>query len=81
MGRCVLAELFLDGHALFNLSQLLSYRRGKYSPDASLDGIECPMIKVHFETCFIFTAKALVSSMIQIDPSKRLSAAEYLIQW
>lgn len=35
---CVIAELFQDGRALFNLSQLLMYRRQQYEPD--LTGVD-----------------------------------------
>jgi len=29
---CVIAELFLEGQQLFNLSQLLGFRTGEYDP-------------------------------------------------
>ena len=32
-------ELFLDGSALFDLSQLLAYRRGEHDPSASLQAV------------------------------------------
>ncbi|XP_033097119.1 phosphoinositide 3-kinase regulatory subunit 4-like [Anneissia japonica] len=66
---CVIAELFTEGHAPFDLSQLLAYRSGHYSPDAVLDRIEDPHIK------------GLVKHMLQMDPSARYSAEEYLIKW
>jgi phosphoinositide-3-kinase regulatory subunit 4 len=31
---CVLAELFLDGRALFDLGALLDYQRGQWDPAA-----------------------------------------------
>lgn len=31
--RCVIAELFMDGRSLFDLSQLLEYRSGEFSLD------------------------------------------------
>ncbi|KAI9168643.1 Serine/threonine-protein kinase [Blastocladiella emersonii ATCC 22665] len=37
---CVIAELFLEGRVLFNLSQLLKYRRGEHSPLPDLEAIE-----------------------------------------
>ncbi|GJV32878.1 hypothetical protein Tco_1393278 [Tanacetum coccineum] len=35
--RCVIAELFLEGQPLFELSQLLTYRRGQYDPSQHLE--------------------------------------------
>ncbi|XP_071952939.1 phosphoinositide 3-kinase regulatory subunit 4-like [Antedon mediterranea] len=66
---CVIAELFTEGHAPFDLSQLLAYRSGQYSPDAILDRIE----DVHI--------KALVKHMLQRDPGCRYTAEEYLVKW
>lgn len=37
--RCVLAELFLEGQPLFELSQLLAYRRGQYDPIHTLEKV------------------------------------------
>ncbi|XP_021894882.1 probable serine/threonine-protein kinase vps15 [Carica papaya] len=34
---CVIAELFLEGQPLFELSQLLAYRRGQYDPSQHLE--------------------------------------------
>jgi len=34
---CVIAELFTEGAPLFNLSQLLDYRAGEYSPKEHLN--------------------------------------------
>ena len=42
----MIAELFTDGSALFDLSQLLAYRNGQYNPDDVLDKIEDDSIKV-----------------------------------
>lgn len=39
--RCVLAELFLEGQPLFELSQLLAYRRGQYDPSQCLEKVLC----------------------------------------
>lgn len=65
---CVLAELYLEGQPLFSYSQLLSYRRGEYSPAALIKGIQDP------------EARQLVEHMIQLDPHKRLTAEGYLKQ-
>ncbi|EIE24687.1 hypothetical protein COCSUDRAFT_258, partial [Coccomyxa subellipsoidea C-169] len=65
---CVIAELFMEGKALFDLSKLLSYRRGEYDPSNDLAQVEAPM-------------QQLVMHMIQLEPGKRLSAAAYLEQW
>ena len=37
--RCVIAELFLEGQPLFELSQLLAYRRGQYDPSQPLEKV------------------------------------------
>ncbi|XP_033636552.1 phosphoinositide 3-kinase regulatory subunit 4-like [Asterias rubens] len=66
---CVIAELFTEGHAPFDLSQLLAYCSGTYTPEKVLEKIEDPSIK------------ALVEHMLQKDPAKRCSAEEYLVQW
>jgi hypothetical protein len=36
---CVIAELWLDGRAFFDLSRLLAYRRGEYDPNQALAGV------------------------------------------
>jgi hypothetical protein len=36
---CVIAELWLDGRAFFDLSRLLAYRRGEYDPVQALAGV------------------------------------------
>lgn len=61
-------ELWNEGHAPFELSQLLAYRSGEYSPQKHLDNLEDAGLK------------SLLSSMIQRDPSQRLSAELYLSQ-
>lgn len=45
---CVLAELFLEGTALFTLSQLFKYRSGEFDPDSHLSLIEDELIRVCF---------------------------------
>ena len=65
---CVIAELFSDGRRLFDLPQLLNYKAGTYSPEESLK-----------EMLPDENIRQLVSDMIQLDPSKRRSADEYLI--
>ncbi|KAK6352778.1 Serine/threonine-protein kinase [Orbilia brochopaga] len=67
---CVIAELFLEGTTLFNLSTLFKYKRGQYDPALThLIKIEDPEIR------------SLVTHMINVDPSKRLSADGYLRKW
>ncbi|GMI92723.1 vacuolar protein sorting 15, Arabidopsis thaliana vacuolar protein sorting 15 [Hibiscus trionum] len=63
---CVIAELFLEGQPLFELSQLLAYRRGQYDPCQSLEKI--PDIGV----------RKMILHMIQLEPESRLSAESYL---
>ncbi|XP_064641912.1 phosphoinositide 3-kinase regulatory subunit 4-like isoform X2 [Lineus longissimus] len=65
---CVITELFTDGHPPFDLSQLLGYRCGEYSPWKIVEKIDD------------FNVKMLVRHMMQKDPNLRLSAEEYLIQ-
>lgn len=66
---CVIAELFLEGTPLFTLSQLFKYRTGEYDPATYLEKIEDPEIR------------HLVQHMINLDPSKRHSAEQYLNLW
>ena len=63
---CCIAEMFLDGTALFDLSQLLAYRRGEYDPSMALHAIEDEALK------------SMVLHMIQPAADMRLSAAEYV---
>ncbi|GMH35843.1 hypothetical protein BSKO_03711 [Bryopsis sp. KO-2023] len=65
---CAIAELFLDGKALFDLSQLLSYRKGDYSPESVLAGVEPDV-------------RELVLKMIHLDPASRLTPEECLRQF
>ncbi|XP_014259628.1 phosphoinositide 3-kinase regulatory subunit 4 [Cimex lectularius] len=65
---CALAELFSDGHPPFDFSQLLAYRTGEYTLDKYLCKLEDVQVR------------ALIESMIQKDPSARLSAEVYLDQ-
>lgn len=63
---CVIAEFFLDGQPLFELSQLLSYRRGQYDPGQTLEKIQDAGIR------------EMILHMIQLDPTSRLSCEDYL---
>ncbi|XP_057538324.1 serine/threonine-protein kinase VPS15 isoform X1 [Amaranthus tricolor] len=63
---CVIAELFLEGHPLFELSQLLAYRRGQYDPTQHLEKIPDPGVR------------KMILHMIQLNPDERLSAEGYL---
>ncbi|KAF5307655.1 hypothetical protein FQR65_LT06710 [Abscondita terminalis] len=65
---CALLELWNEGHAPFDLSQLLAYRSNEYSPQKHLDTIEDPSLRT------------LLASMIQRNPAQRLSAELYLSQ-
>ncbi|KAM9782637.1 LOW QUALITY PROTEIN: phosphoinositide 3-kinase regulatory subunit 4 [Neosynchiropus ocellatus] len=65
---CVIAELFMEGVPLFDLSQLLAYRKGLFQTDHLLQKIE---------DCSI---RELVAQMVQPEPEKRLTAEEYLKQ-
>ncbi|KDP33785.1 hypothetical protein JCGZ_07356 [Jatropha curcas] len=63
---CVIAELFLEGQQLFELSQLLAYRRGQYDPSQHLEKIPDTGIR------------KMILHMIQLEPEARLSAESYL---
>ncbi|KAL9242324.1 hypothetical protein vseg_016337 [Gypsophila vaccaria] len=63
---CVIAELFLEGQPLFELSQLLAYRRGQHDPCQHLEKIRDPGIR------------KMILHMIQLNPDERLSAEGYL---
>ncbi|KAL6558960.1 hypothetical protein OROMI_019310 [Orobanche minor] len=63
---CVIAELFLEGRPLHELSQLLAYRRGQYDPTQHLEKI--PDSGIH----------KMILHMIQLDPESRCSAESYL---
>ncbi|XP_072977494.1 serine/threonine-protein kinase VPS15 isoform X1 [Typha angustifolia] len=63
---CVIAELFLEGQPLFELSQILSYRRGQHDPSPSLEKIQDAGIR------------KMILHMIQLDPESRLSCESYL---
>ncbi|XP_077453778.1 phosphoinositide 3-kinase regulatory subunit 4 [Stigmatopora argus] len=63
---CVIAELFTEGVPLFDLSQLLAYRKGLFQTEQVLEKIEDRSIR------------ELVAQMVQREPEKRLSAEDYL---
>ena len=65
---CCIAELFSEGIPIFNLSQLFKYKNGEYD------------VKEYLEEHFSGNAelKSLIIDMIQLDPSKRLSAVPLL---
>ena len=66
---CVLAELFTETPT-FTLSQLFKYRRGEYDPTLPL------LNKVDDEH-----VRALISSMIRLDPGDRWLAQDYLDEY
>lgn len=64
---CCIAEIFSEGRPLFNLSQLFKYKNMDYDIDNILD----PQLPSSY-------IKSLILDMIDIDPSKRLSAQHIL---
>lgn len=76
---CVLAELFLEGTALFTLSQLFKYRAGELDIDGCLADIEEESVKVSFiqcmavtfSTCLEIYRQSLIKQMVALDPSLR----------
>uniref|UniRef100_A0A3Q2ZC59 non-specific serine/threonine protein kinase n=1 Tax=Hippocampus comes TaxID=109280 RepID=A0A3Q2ZC59_HIPCM len=65
---CVIAELFTEGIPLFDLSQLLAYRKGHFQTEQVLEKIEDRSIR------------ELVAQMVQREPERRLAAEDYLKQ-
>lgn len=75
--RCVIAELFLEGQPLFELSQLLAYRRGQYDPSQHLE-------KVCFSwtICFsIFTQKAVLTFVLSKVPWIEVFSQAFRFTW
>ncbi|KAL6560993.1 Serine/threonine-protein kinase [Orobanche hederae] len=68
---CVIAELFLEGQPLFELSQLLAYRRGQYDPTQHLE-------KATFHAIPDSGIRKMILHMIQLDPESRCSAESYV---
>lgn len=67
---CVIAELYFDGEPLFDLTTLLKFRNKELNPEVLLEKrIEDNEVK------------KLILSMIDLDPSKRLSATTYLTKF
>ena len=67
---CCIAEIFLEGEALFDLPQLLSYREGVYDP--------VPYLQSKVADADI---RDLIVHMIQLNPAQRFSAKAYLREW
>jgi len=65
---CVMAELFCEGAALFDLSQLLAYRTLDFNPEWKLYKID-------------ENIKDMVNHMIQLDGHLRFSAKEYISKY
>ncbi|ORZ39930.1 hypothetical protein BCR44DRAFT_1458058 [Catenaria anguillulae PL171] len=63
---CVLAELFLEGRVLFNLSQLLMYRKGEYQIEHELDAVGD------------LAVKSMILEMLSLDPNQRPSTDSLL---
>ncbi|GAM27383.1 hypothetical protein SAMD00019534_105580 [Acytostelium subglobosum LB1] len=66
---CVIAELFLEGHPIFDFSQMLSYRRGDYNPELIIRRIP----DIHIQS--------LILHMIQREPDDRYSPERYITLW
>lgn len=64
---CVITELFTEGTSPFDLSQLLAYRAGEYTPNKLAQTIEDVNIR------------ELVIHMMQRDPAVRWTAERYLV--
>lgn len=68
---CVLGEILLEGDVLFTHPQLLSFRKGEYSPDDVLAKLG-PDLEA---------AQQLIKDMIQLDPSQRKTIDYYSDAW
>ena len=66
---CVLAELFTEAPT-FTLEQMFKYKRGEYDPTVSL------LSKIDDEHL-----RAMITSMIKLDPSDRWHATDYLEEY
>lgn len=66
---CVIAELFLEGTPLFDLSQLFKYKIGEYNPSSVLERIDDLEIR------------SMITHMVSLDPDKRYTAENYLQKW
>ena len=66
---CVIAELFTETPT-FNLSQLFKYRRSEYDPTFAISS--------KFDDEHV---RALISSMIKLDPQERWHAQDYLDEY
>jgi phosphoinositide-3-kinase regulatory subunit 4 len=68
---CVLAEVLLGGEVLFTHPQLLSFRRGELSPEATLAKLGPDLAH----------AQQLIKEMTQLDPSRRENIDYYCTAW
>lgn len=66
---CTIASFYLEGAPLFNLGQLLEYRRGAYDRPPQLQRIQDDDIR------------ELVAHMTQREPERRFTAEEYIRHW
>lgn len=64
---CVIAEIFMNGHPLFDLAQLQNYRKGTYDPKEDLAK------KIKDKKII-----DLILHMINRDPSKRITIDKYI---
>eukprot|EP00347_Sterkiella_histriomuscorum_P000291 403376447 len=67
---CCIAEIFMDGHPLFDLASLQNFRKKLYDPREDLN----KRIKDH-------KIVDLIMSMIHRDHRKRAPINEYIIRW
>jgi hypothetical protein len=66
----VIGELFLEGKALFDLSQLLAYRRGQYDPWPSLEkvcNVQLPFEMLLMDAiCTLLTVRKVDGKMLLV---------------
>lgn len=67
---CVIAEIFMDGHPLFDLAHMQNYRKKFYDPREDL--------KKRIKDEKIVD---LIMSMIKRDPNERGPINEYILRW
>ena len=66
---CVIAEIFMEGTPLFDLSALQNYRKGKFAPERVL-GPRLRHLKCHA------ALQALILQMVHLDPAQRGQISE-----
>lgn len=73
---CVIAELFMDGEACFNLAEVLRYANPEHGAEARAALLKSKLDKIKDPA-----VRPLVASMLSAEPSQRKSADLYLSEF